>query len=411
VHIIDAVTEMAIINYGISFELFSGRRTLFRSSRSGLWDDVLLKIFDLKTLKGMMPFCAKGPNWKLLGVAGDPMSTRSGPDRIFIYVNGRPVYSRALTAALRVAYRSVIPSGRSPIAVLSLEIGPELVDVNVHPTKREIRLLREEEISAAITDAVSKALRTKSEAEPLREAPRVEMPAMQGTVITQSSEQKTLPMEVTGGGVEMSVASGVSVASGAPVAPEVPQIRILGQVRKLYILAESDQGLLIIDQHAAAERIRFERLKELYSRKTISQELAEPVTIELAPNEQILIDSWKDVLQEIGFEIAPFGGKTYHVRAVPALGRRLESPEAVHDVLRALFTLGKVGPKDTSREDVLKLLACRGSIKSGKELTLPEMNALIKDLYACQNPLTCPHGRPVVVVMTQKELERLFSRR
>lgn len=399
VHIVDAVTEMAIINHVISFELFSGKRTLFRSSRSSSWDDVLLKIFDLKTMKGMMPFCAEGRGWRLNGAAGDPLSTRSSPDRIFIYVNGRPVYSRALTAALREAYRSIIPTGRSPIAVLSLEIGPELVDVNVHPTKREIRLLREEEISAAITDAVSKALRTKPDAEPLRETPRVEMPAMQGTVITQSSEQKTLPMEVTGGEVEMSVAS------------EVPQIRILGQVKKLYILAESDQGLLVIDQHAAAERIRFERLVQLYNRKRISQELAVPVTIELAPSEQILIESWKDTLQEIGFEISPFGGKTYHVRAVPAMGRRLENPEAVHDVLRALFTLGKVGPKDTSKEEILKLLACRGSIKSGKELTLPEMNALIKDLYACQNPLTCPHGRPVVVVMTQEELERLFSRR
>jgi DNA mismatch repair protein MutL len=193
VHIIDAVTEMAIINYGISFELFSGKRTLFRSSRSGLWDDVLLKIFDLKTLKGMMPFCAKGPNWKLLGAAGDPMSTRSGPDRIFIYVNGRPVYSRALTAALREAYRSVIPSGRSPIAVLSLEIGPDLVDVNVHPTKREIRLLQEEEISAALTLAVSDALRAKAEARPLKEMPRTEPPAMQASVIDQKSEQKTLP--------------------------------------------------------------------------------------------------------------------------------------------------------------------------------------------------------------------------
>lgn len=411
VHIVDAVTEMAIINHVISFELFSGKRTLFRSSRSSSWDDVLLKIFDLKTLKGMMPFCAEGRGWRLKGAAGDPLSTRSSPDRIFIYVNGRPVYSRALTAALREAYRSIIPTGRSPIAVLSLEIGPELVDVNVHPTKREIRLLREEEISAAITYAVSKALRTKPEAEPLRETPRVEMPAMQGTVITQSSEQKTLPMEVTGGEVEMSVASEVSVASGAPVATEVPQIRILGQVKKLYILAESDQGLLVIDQHAAAERIRFERLVQLYNRKRISQELAVPVTIELAPSEQILIESWKDTLQEIGFEISPFGGKTYHVRAVPAMGRRLENPEAVHDVLRALFTLGKVGPKDTSKEEILKLLACRGSIKSGKELTHPEMNALIKDLYACQNPLTCPHGRPVVVVMTQEELERLFSRR
>ncbi len=413
VHIVDTVTEMAIINCGISFELFSGKRTLFRSSRSNSWDDVLLKIFDLKTMKGMMPFCAEGRGWRLNGAAGDPLSTRSSPDRIFVYVNGRPVYSRALTAALREAYRSIIPTGRSPIAVLSLEIGPELVDVNVHPTKREIRLLREEEISAAITDAVSNALRTKAEAEPLRETPRVETPAMQGTVITQSSEQKTLPMDVTvtGEEVAMSVASEVPLASDVLVAPAVPQVKILGQVKKLYILAESDQGLLIIDQHAAAERIRFERLKALYSQKRISQELAEPVTIELAPNEQILIDSWKEVLQEIGFEIAPFGGKTYHVRAVPALGRRLESPEAVHDVLRSLFALGKVGPKDTSREDILKLLACRGSIKSGKELSMQEMSDLLSNLYSCQNPLTCPHGRPVMVSITQGELERLFSRR
>ncbi len=422
VYIIDAVTEMAIINYGISFDLFSGKRTLFKSSRSSSWDDVLLKIFDLKTMKGMMPFNAEGKVWRLKGIAGDPLSTRSSPDRIFVYVNGRPVYSRTLTAALREAYRSIIPTGRSPIAVLSLEIGPELVDANVHPTKREIRLLREEEISAAITDAVSNALRTKAEAEPLRETPRVEMPEVQGSVITQGSEQKTLPLKVTGEEVEMPVApyapasevpiaSDVFVASGVLVAPEVPQIKIRGQVKKLYILAESDQGLLIIDQHAAAERIRFERLKALYSQKKISQEMAEPVIIELAPGEQILLESWKGILEEMGFDIAPFGGKTYHVRAVPALGRRLENPEAVHDVLQGLFSLGKVSPDATSREEILKLLACRGSIKSGRELSMPEMRALLKELYACQNPLTCPHGRPVIVVITPEEMERLFFRR
>ncbi len=401
VHIVDAVTEMAIINYGISFELFSGNRTHFRSSKSNSWDDVLLNVFDLKTLKGMMSFHAKGLKWKLEGAAGDPMSTRSSPDRIFIYVNCRPVSSKTLTSALREAYRSVIPSGRSPIAVISLEITPDLVDVNVHPTKREIRLLHEEEISAALTLAVSAALREKAEAKPLKETPRTEPPATQASVIAQKSEQKMLPLDGTTAGekVEVSVAS------------EVPQVKILGQVQRLYILAESDQGLLIIDQHAAAERIRFERLKALYSQKKISQELAEPVTIELAPNEQVLIESWKDVLQEIGFEISPFGGKTYHVRAVPALGRKVESPEAVHDVLRALFTLGKVSPNDTSKEDILKLLACRGSIKSGRELSMQEMTSLLRDLYACNSPLTCPHGRPVIVAITQGELERLFLRR
>ncbi len=401
VHIVDAVTEMAIINYEISFELFSGKRTLFRSSRSGSWDEVLLRIFDLKTLKGMMPFHAEGLKWRLLGAAGDPMSTRSSPDRIFIYVNGRPVSSRALTAALREAYRSVIPSGRSPIGVISLEIAPGLVDVNVHPTKREIRLLQEEEISAALTLAVSAALREKAEAKPLKEMPRTETPATQASVIAQKSEQKMLPLDGAAASEEVEVS----------VASEVPQVKILGQVQRLYILAESDQGLLIIDQHAAAERIRFERLKVLYSQKKISQELAQPVTIELAPNEQVLIDSWKDVLQEIGFQISPFGGKTYHVRAVPALGRKVESPEAVHDVLRALFTLGKVGPEATSKEDILKLLACRGSIKSGRELSMQEMTSLLRDLYACNSPLTCPHGRPVIVAITQGELERLFLRR
>jgi len=401
VHIVDTVTEMAIINYGISFELFSGRRTLFRSSRSGSWDEVLLRIFDLKTLKGMMPFHAEGLKWRLLGAAGDPMSTRSSPDRIFIYVNGRPVSSRALTAALREAYRSVIPSGRSPIGVVSLEIVPGLVDVNVHPTKREIRLLQEEEISASLTSAVSEALREKAEAKPLKEMPRTEPPATQASVIVQKSEQKMLPLDGAAASEEVEVS----------VASEVPQVKILGQVQRLYILAESDQGLLIIDQHAAAERIRFERLKALYSQKKISQELAEPVTIELAPNEQVLIESWKDVLQEIGFEISPFGGKTYHVRAVPALGRKVESPEAVHDVLRALFTLGKIGPDDTSKEEILKLLACKGSIKSGRELSMQEMTALLRDLYACNSPLTCPHGRPVIVAITQGELERLFLRR
>jgi DNA mismatch repair protein MutL len=401
VHIVDAVTEMAIINYGISFELFSGKRTLFRSSKSNSWDEVLLKIFDLKTLKGMMPFCAKGPNCRQTGAAGDPTSTRSSPDRIFVYVNGRPVSSKALTAALREAYRSVIPSGRSPIAVLSLEIIPDLVDVNVHPTKREIRLLQEEEISAALTLAVSEVLRANAEAKLLRETPRTELPSTQASVVDQKSEQKTLPLDVTGEEVEVSVASEITI----------PQVKVLGQVLKLYILAESDQGLLIIDQHAAAERIRFERLKALYGQKKISQELAEPVTIDLAPNEQVLIESWKDVLQEIGFEISPFGGKTYHVRAVPALGRKVESPEAVYDVLRALFTLGKVGPEATSKEDILKLLACKGSIKSGRELSMQEMASLLKDLYACNSPLTCPHGRPVIVAITQAELERLFLRR
>jgi DNA mismatch repair protein MutL len=176
-------------------------------------------------------------------------------------------------------------------------------------------------------------------------------------------------------------------------------------------VAEGEEGLVLIDQHAAAERIRFELLQERYKGHKIRQELAEPFSLELSPSERIMMASWQETLQDIGFELAPFGGNTYSVRAVPALGRRLESAEAVHDILRDLFSQGKVSPASTNKDEILKLLACRGSIKSGKEQSFAEMKRLVEDLYNCNNPLTCPHGRPVMVTIDQSQLERLFSRR
>ena len=168
---------------------------------------------------------------------------------------------------------------------------------------------------------------------------------------------------------------------------------------------------MLIDQHAAAERIRFERLRERYGQKKISQELVEAVTIELSPKEQQILESWKDVLADIGFDIDHFGGSTYNIRAVPSTGYRLESPEAIHDILSDFFSQGRIGPDSTNIEEVLKILACRGSIKSGHEMTNSEMRALLKDLYACQNPQTCPHGRPVAVLLDIAQLERIFGRR
>ena len=400
VHITDIVTEMAIIHYDISFELFSGKRTLFKSVRSSSWDNVLFRLFGLKTLKGMTRLEEPGRGWSLSGVIGDPLTVRSSPDRIFIFVNKRAVSSRALSAAVREAYRNIIPLGKSPVAVISLQISPELVDVNVHPAKREIRLLHEEEIASALTQAAARALeehaKSAAEVKP-GEVPGPTVPIRQAT-IAESCDQSTLPLSL--------------MADEMPqVEPQRPSLRILGQIKKLYIVAEGVEGLVLIDQHAAAERIRFELLQERYKSKNIRQELAEPISLELSPSEIIMMASWQETLQDIGFEVSPFGGNTYSVRAVPALGRRLESSEAVHDILRDLFSRGIVSPASTNKDEILKLLACKGSIKSGKELTFAEMKRLVEDLYLCNNPLTCPHGRPVMVTIDQNQLERLFARR
>ena len=407
VHIIDAVTEMAVVHHDISFELFSGRRTLFKSVRSPNWDDVLFRLFGLKTLKGMSRIKAEGHGWSISGVIGDPLSLRSSPDRIMIFVNGRAVSSRILTGALREAYRNIIPLGKSPVAVISLQTDPSMVDVNVHPAKREIRLLREAEIAAALTAAAAASLERHSRSGRSEErmmlvtaedrAAGEEDSRASQIVVAESGNQSTLPL---------------SPSEEMPAPPPRPaKLRILGQIKKLYIVAEGEEGLVLIDQHAAAERIRFEMLQDRYRSRKIRQDLVQPLSIELSASERVVLSTWMDTLQDIGFDITPFGGNTYTVRAVPATGRYLESAESVHDLLRELFLSGKAGPASSDRDDILKLLACRGSIKSGRVLSPVEMKRLVDDLFLCRNPRTCPHGRPVMVSIEEGRLEKLFSRR
>lgn len=401
----EVVTEMAIINYAISFELFSGRHTIFKSNRSETWNDVLLKIFGLEIAKRLLPFQIKSRHFSIFGEAGGPLSTRASPDWIFIYVNGRPVSSRPLSQALREAYRGIIPLGKSPIAVVSLEIAPSHIDVNVHPTKREIRFQDEEEIADALIKAVSEKLKSASEIPQIADHPQPVMLDDGFNIAIETGgriDQSTLPLEQN----EYPI-----VLPCAGAGERVLTLNILGQVCKLYIVAESGQGLMLIDSHAAAERIRFEQLEEKYYKGSISQELVNPVTVELMPKERQLLESWRDVLVDIGFNIEYFGGSTYHIRAVPATSYKLERPEAIHDILRDLFSLGRVSPDATNKEEALKILACRTSIKSGHEMSKIEMITLIKDLYSCQNPHTCPHGRPVAVLLDEAQLERIFQRR
>ncbi|MDD4652868.1 MAG: DNA mismatch repair endonuclease MutL, partial [Methanothrix sp.] len=213
VYITDAVTELALIHYGISFELFSGKKTIFKSVRSSSWDDVLFRLFGLKTLKGMTKLEEAGQGWSLSGVIGDPLAVRSSPDRIFIFVNSRAVSSRALTAAVREAYRNIIPLGKSPVAVISLQINPHLVDVNVHPAKREIRLLHEDVVASALTQAAARALeeharimqegRSNSTAQVEAQSEQAALPLHQSTIAQgYGYEQRILPLGQADAGLE-----------------------------------------------------------------------------------------------------------------------------------------------------------------------------------------------------------------
>jgi len=429
--IVDVVTSYAVINHHISFELFSGNKTLFKSVRSESWNDPILRILGSDVARNLIPIEAESKFVSVTGAVGRQTVTRSSPDWIMTYVNGRYVKSKALTRAVNEAYRTLIPSGRYPIAVISLRIDPSMVDVNVHPAKLEVRFLREEELAGMVTESIQLAL-TKAEEkesgpqqmkalqptdlvffedgeEAADEAEVVDVPAPSTGSIGSADEvasagseiQRTLPLASGGGRLDLEI---------EPI-PLPGGLRVLGQALLLYIVAEGPEGLVLVDQHAAAERIRYEALAKKYDAGNISQELIVPVTLELSPKEEVMLEEWGEVLEEMGFEIHPFGGRAYHVRSVPAVGQRLESPEAVHDVLRDLFALGKVGTEATGKDEILKLLACRGSIKAGHEMAWKEMHDLLRELFACENPKTCPHGRPTVVTISQVQLEKIFGRR
>jgi DNA mismatch repair protein MutL len=395
------VTDLAIINYRISFELFTGKRTIFKSNRSESWDDVLLTVLGRDAARGIVPIYVESKRWTIRGVVGKHKVTRSSADSIFVYVNERPISSRRMIRAVRDAYKTLIPAGKYPVALISIDIDPSLVDVNVHPTKREIRFLREEAMADSLSEAVSEALYSGAE-EISGRKPEAEI----GQVSVDRDFQSALPLE-------MESLDGVALGVRSEELPHEGKValRILGQLMNLYIVAEREDGLLLIDQHAAAERVRYEQLRDKHSTKKISQELIAPVTVELTPKEQVIFDSWKDILIETGFDIHHFGGNTYNVRAVPALGARLESPQAVHGLLRDLFALGKVGATSTVVDDAMKLMACRGSIKAGHKLSRNEMYDLVEALYACKNPKSCPHGRPTVVAISGGQLEKLFGRK
>lgn len=431
--IAEVVTSYAVIRHRISFELFSGERTVFKSVRSESWNDPIQRILGREVGRNLVPIEAESKSVSVTGSIGRETVTRSSPDWIMTYVNGRLVRSRALNRAVTEGYRTLIPTGRHPVAVVSVRIEPAMVDANVHPAKTEVRFLKEEEVAKMVTDAVRAALMKAGGPEPPKtaegtaptglfdpeggteakspsfEAPVPAVPGEGGTAGgsdpggrgVASDLQRTLPLYSGWGRLELEIEE----------EPLPGGLRLLGQALSLYIVAEGPGGLVLVDQHAAAERVRYESLTEKYDAGTISQELIEPVTLELSPKEAVLLEEWGPTLAEMGFDVQPFGPNAYAVRAVPAIGVRLERTEAVHDVLRDLFALGRVGTEATAREEVLKLLACRGSIKAGHDMGWKEMHDLLRRLFACDNPRTCPHGRPTTVTLSFAELEKIFGRR
>ena len=461
-HITDTVMRLALANPEISFTLLSDGKPVIRNAGSNDPFKSIVNLLGPDTARSMLPLEYRTEDFEIRGYISKPETTRRDSDQLFFFVNTRPVISRAINKAVREGYYTRIPKERYPVAVLSLDIDPGEVDVNVHPRKAEVRFSREKEIGDAVTLAIEKVLSESNLVTEIRERrdriqKTFEIPESSGRL--QVSEAAEIFGKIVTGktrsthGTSNFPESGGALREKAerysyPVKdterklkkserlldftskdgilgipdnrnPEnrneleinkdsLEDLRVIGQVSRLYILAEKGEDLVLIDQHAAHERILYEQI--LRMKKSRVQELITPITIDLTPKEKVLMEEYIPYLEDYGFGISEFGDNTYVVTFVPEVFGRLEGSEIIHDVVSDLLASGRV-KKDTGiSERVCKTLACRAAIKAGAACSPGQMEELIEHLKKAENPYSCPHGRPTVITFTKGELDRMFAR-
>lgn len=334
-------------------------------------------------------------------VAG-PSVSKSHRQEIVFFVNGRWIQHRSLAYALEEAYHSLLMVGRHPIAFMHVHVDPATIDVNVHPSKSEIKFTDERLVARAVQRSTHAALST---------APRADLPAASfaSTFTPVRQPAFTMPAPVSR---MRSLESDDDVPAEAPRqshASGVPMLRVLGQVGASYIVAEGPDGIYLVDQHAAHERVMYEKILLQMSNSGVDkQPMLDPLLVELGPEEMAVFEKSRDELAEIGFEIEPFGDGVVAIRAIPALVQRVDPAERLRLILQEL---ADGGAGSSWLDSVAISAACHTSIRANQSLSLTEMRELISELEKTSQPRACGHGRPTMLHMTQVDLEKQFSRR
>lgn len=354
------------------------------------------------------------PGVTVTGWISSPRVSRSHRQSLYFFVNGRLVQHRSLIFALEDAYHSLLMVGRHPLGMVRIELDPAAVDVNVHPAKAEVKFADEQSVARAVQRAAHHALTARNQDvlpevrfEPV---PRATMSANQVS-FTSGYE----PISI-GADRELDSRTKQEHVAGEP-APEtspahpsgIPVLRVLGQVGGTYIIAEGPQGMFLIDQHAAHERVMYEKILGQMMAKAVDQQpMLDPLVVELAPDELAVFDKSVDELNEIGFDVERFGEQSVIVRQIPALVKGVDIAERLHEILQEL---SDGGSGSSWLDSVAISAACHTSIRAGQSLSLPEMRELVSQLERTEQPRACGHGRPTMLHMSQGELERQFSRR
>jgi DNA mismatch repair protein MutL len=412
----DWLTRIALAHGSLSLRLLHEGGEMLHSPGSPELTNVVTALYGKEVTRELLPVFWERAGLRVQGLVSRPTFTRPTRSGQTFFVNGRYVRSRSLTHALDEAYRATMHAGRFPFSVLAIDIDPALVDVNVHPTKAEVRFLREWELHRAVHEAVRQAIGS-------------ELPAAGGaepvaTVVSQAelAELGWKPRAFSGTAVPavadpndpFAVPDPGSSATPAlqpllpQMRPSLSDLRPICQLWQSYILAETPTGLLIVDQHLAHERVLFDRLSPGSSTPVAVQQLAIPVTLPVSHRQAVLLEEHLERLRGIGFDVEPFGRDAFVARAVPHFVRPGTEARLVQELLDGLAE--GVLPSHLPGDRLQATTACKAAVKKGDRLQGDEMQKLLDDWRATPQPLTCPHGCPVAIEVSYQELLRRFKR-
>ena len=486
-HISRIVSAEAAANPELSFKLYHDQRQILSTPGNGKLKDTIYAVFGSEIAENLIPIDTEDRYIKLSGYISRPEITRSSRSHELFFVNGRPIYNNSTARAVEQAYRKLIDPGRRPVVFLFIKVNPILVDVNVHPAKREVKFSR----SQIIYDVIKKAVRrTLKEHDPTT---RLKLNQNQDNQEQNKTSQNDSEMkdeqsnfnkenlfdENKKGSSESKKSSDYNSKQNSndknnsagsysknnysrshqssseyqkninysnskktnnisdraqssghrdfkelikenenneysleKVEAEENYFKFLGQIFNSYLLIETDQGLKIVDQHNAQERILYEKFYEEYNNKSsASQSLLVPVKIELSAEEREIVRQYEAEIKKLGIDFSDFGNNTILIQEVPVLLKNKSTRNIIEEMIAELAEEGKTKSAAEIQKSMLEYLACRSSIKAGQPLTKRESIQLVKDLYKTENPYRCPHSRPVMINISKEEIEKGLGRK
>lgn len=475
--ITDIVNRMAMSHPEIRISLVSDGKKLLSTNGSGRTNEVMAEIYGMKVAKDLVHISGDTSDYHLEGFVAKPEHSRSNKHYISIFINGRYIKNFVLNKAILEGYHTLLTIGRFPICYINIQMDPILVDVNVHPTKLEVRLSKEDQLYDLIVTKIREAFKDKIliPQNDLNHAPKknkvletfeqqkINFEKQQSQIgetsapyvhdqkdknhdveshknnldstsstnnestevsnelhnhiddsYLQSQKEVLFDMEQNTSNNEYEILNQQSNDIKGTVSQtphrRVPYMEIVGQVHGTYIIAQNENGMFMIDQHAAQERIKYEYFREKIGEVTNEvQNLLIPLTFHFSKDEQMIIDQYKDELDKVGVHLEHFGGHDYIVNSYPVWFPKEEAEEIIKDMIELVLKHKSVDVKKI-REDAAIMMSCKKSIKANHYLKNNEMADLIDQLREAEDPFTCPHGRPIIINFSNYELEKLFKR-